>query len=157
MNKCFQTSLSIILLSCFTLIVHSNIQGQTAKRVYVEAGGEAFLYSVNYDMRLTDRPEKNGIGIRVGVAVFEDILIAPLQVNYLLGKNGKYFEIGAGGTIWTGVTDFGDGTTGFEFVPTAGLRYRSQPLDGGFTWSFGVATLTRFFFAMPSLSIGYAF
>ena len=77
-------------------------EGARAQNVFVEMGGQGLLLTANYDSRFGNR--RDGLGGRVGIgytAVNSDnsATTIPLSLNYLLGKNNKFFEIGLGATI----------------------------------------------------------
>lgn len=63
---------------------------------FVEVLGNGLLFSANYDIRVS-----NKFGIRVGIGYIGSttgeggILIVPVMGNFLLGNNGRYFEVGA--------------------------------------------------------------
>lgn len=155
-NKFIQLRLFILIV--LILIVISNIQAQDNRFIYFQLGGEAGIYSINYDLRFKPRASGGGgAGFRLGTAFYEDIFIAPLQLNYLFGKNGKYLELAGGATLWSGVTDFGNGTTGFETIPCFSLKYRSQPSDGGFSWSIGATSFTAILPVWAGVSLGHSF
>jgi hypothetical protein len=60
-------------------------------------------------LRYPFQQKTNGLGGRAGIAFFADgetsFFTVPIVVNYLLGKNGKYFEVGAGITYYTFKSD----------------------------------------------------
>jgi hypothetical protein len=104
---------------------------QSNKILFFELGGPGLAISINYDQRFST--EKTGWGFRVGTGYFGDggntVFTIPLQLNYLLGNNGKYFEFGAGTTFLnttgdnTGKTFIFDRVTGFIGTATIGVRY----------------------------------
>ena len=68
--------------------------------MYAEVFGSGLVMSFTYDQRFSDSPV--GLGFRVGVGgmaigEFANITI-PIGLNYLAGKEGKYFEAGIGAT-----------------------------------------------------------
>ena len=98
--------------------------------------------------------------------MIKDLATFPLGLNSLLGKNGKYFEMGLGGTYLAGAdrsnTFFsGDSrTTGDGFVGNLILGYRSEPQDGGFLFRASVTPMFGSGFFWPfyaGFSFGYAF
>ena len=140
--------------------------------IYVEAGGQGILYSVNYDYRLTPH-----IGLRAGFtswsipislfAVGELKLTGfPIMVNYLSGEETSHLELGIGlipviiafqgREIFFSTEVNGKGST---VLGTATLGYRSQPQDGGFVFRIGLVPLFTFKKATLTggLSLGYAF
>ncbi|MBD3221026.1 hypothetical protein GF314_07255 [bacterium] len=71
--------------------------------LFVEAMGAGGIASVNFDHRV----EPN-VALRIGAgstfAVFEEYLVAPATVSYLLGDRESFLEIGAG-MAFVGVGD----------------------------------------------------
>ncbi|MHA7128474.1 hypothetical protein [Algoriphagus namhaensis] len=141
---------------------------ERGRGVYVELFGNGLFYSVNYDQRFDRRLD--GLGYKVGISYLavDGVAVAtvPFGLNYLLGKDGKYFEMGLGGTYLAGVDrtntfassderNFGDGMIG-----TMTFGYRREPTDGGFLFRasmtpvFGSGTFWPLFFGV---SFGYAF
>ncbi|MFD0767111.1 hypothetical protein ACFQZI_19795 [Mucilaginibacter lutimaris] len=157
--------------------VYANKQGKT---VFFELLGPGAVYSVNYDTRFAKRPD--GWGGRIGLSYYsesgEHLFTAPLVVNYLAGKHGKYFEVGAGITYYNVNTNdvFFDNRYYEVIDPNGGyyvkeknhngvlgtlnFGYRYQPLDGGFAFRTGVSpvfTQDRFLPWWPYVSFGYSF
>ncbi|WP_158993619.1 hypothetical protein [Mucilaginibacter sp. L196] len=110
-------------------------QKHTSNRIlFLELGGPGLAISLNYDQRLSEG--KEGWGYRVGMGYFGDggntVFTIPLQVNYLIGSNGKYFELGGGTTFLnttgdnTGKTFIFDRITGFIGTATIGVRYEPE-------------------------------
>jgi hypothetical protein len=139
------------------------------KAVYAELGGQSILYAICYDMRFFKHD--GGLGASVGVGYLPialwDMLMVPTSVNYLLGKNGHYFEVGAGCTF----TSFGYNKLTFgkkafrhdehEVFATACLGYRRQPAAGGFLLRAGFTPLYGLsgqdsFSVYAGVSFGYA-
>jgi len=147
---------SVLFSIIIVLLLTNAVSAQKAQSVFVEALGLGGLYSLNYDLRFSSL-EKSNAGIRVGGEYFEDIFIIPVQANYLLGKNGKFLELGAGATLITGVVDFAYGSKGFEVVPTIWLGYRYQQIGKGFTWRIGIASLTTGIPLWGGVSVGKNF
>jgi hypothetical protein len=107
----------------------------TSNRIlFLELGGPGLAISLNYDQRFSGG--KEGWGYRVGMGYFGDggntVFTIPLQVNYLVGSNGKYFEFGGGTTFLnttgdnTGKTFIFDRITGFIGTATIGVRYEPE-------------------------------
>jgi hypothetical protein len=163
-----------------TIILFSSASAQTAgKAAFVELGG-AGLASANFDMRLMKK--NDGLGFRVGVGGFSvknsysngfdktTALFIPLDLNYLLGKDGKhYFELGAGATIVSvkETNSYNDpyysDYNNDKFNSTFGhlyFGYRIQPKDGGFLFRAGLTPVfgKGFFIPyLPAVSFGYKF
>ena len=155
--------------------VAPNPDSVRAQNFYVELLGPGITFSANYDTRFSKK--RDGLGGRIGVGYFADndysIASYPIQLNYLLGKKGKYFEIGAGATFVTlkdkqrsfssgnyyytdsGFGDFDDSGT----IGTLTFGYRYQPVDGGFTFrgSFNPMFNSSQFLPYFGISLGYTF
>jgi hypothetical protein len=120
---------------------------RTASNVlYIEGGGNAILYSINYERFFLEN-----FAVRVGAGYMRlsdnttnenaQVLLAPVMLEFLGARSGAHcFEIGAGALIayasqsladGTGGTDFQDGSQVW-FTGTVGYRY--APLNGGFTF-----------------------
>lgn len=109
----------------------------SASQLYFEAGGSAVIYSLNFDSRFGKK--ENGLGFRVGAGGASSdgtgYLAIPLQLNYLLGENGKYLELGAGATYVnvSGDDFFFDSES--TAVANLVIGFRSQPFaKKGITW-----------------------
>lgn len=134
----------------------------SASQVYLEVGGSAGIYSLNFDKRFNR--QENGLGFRIGAGGAggqgSGYVAIPAQLNYLLGENGKYLELGAGLTYFN-VT--GDDFLFEDVSSTQGnlvIGFRSQPFaKKGLTWRLaftpfiGEAGFLPFFGA----SIGFRF
>ncbi|MBD1365238.1 hypothetical protein IDJ77_15590 [Mucilaginibacter sp. ZT4R22] len=155
-----------------------------AQNVYFEVLGPGAVYSFNYDTRFKNR--QDGLGGRAGISYYAEsgdrILTIPIVFNYLLGKNGKYFEVGAGATFYHYNSDshsdfFGDRYYDYTEYPTdyypqsqrhtengvygsLNFGYRYQPIDGGFTFRGGFSPIFsshQLIPYWPYLSFGYSF
>ncbi len=135
---------------------------QNASQIYFELGGAGIIYSFNYDGRFGKK--ENGLGMRAGIGgavVSGDGYFAiPLQLNYLLGTRGKYFEIGGGITFAPGIDIFDNGTTTYG---TLSFGFRKQPLGKkGFSFRAAFTPLVGFaeggtFLPFAGVSWGYRF
>ena len=154
-----------------------------ARSVYFEALGPGAAYSFNYDTRFKNR--QDGLGGRAGISYFasseDKLFTVPIVINYLLGKEGKYFEVGAGATFYNlnsdGYADFfgrkdyfylnPDGTypaavrsTETGVYGSLNFGYRYQPVNGGFSFRGGFSPIFsshEFIPYWPYLSFGYSF
>ncbi|HEU0014213.1 MAG TPA: hypothetical protein VFQ45_11050 [Longimicrobium sp.] len=136
--------------------------------VYVEAGGNGGLISINLDRLITPN-----IGIRAGFATIvspfgwatdEDasVTVVPITANALLGSGSSRAEIGAGVTILNGEIDsdlFDIHEEGTRTIPTATFGFRYQRPAGGPLFRIG---LTPFFvddelIGWAGVSFGYSF
>jgi len=153
----------ILALLMFMACDRQQAKAQATKTFYVELLGNGLVFSANYDMRFA-AAETDGLGGRLGIGYVGggdlggSVLTVPVIINYLLGKDGKYFEVGAGFTYVGGNTTFADG---FEsgIIGTMSFQYRRQPIDGGFMWKIGLTPVIAagtFIPYWPGISIGYA-
>ncbi|MCC8408932.1 hypothetical protein LJ707_08315 [Mucilaginibacter sp. UR6-1] len=143
-----------------------------AKTFFFELLGPGAAYSVNYDVRF--KKQQNGWGGRAGISYYanagEHLFTVPLVVNYLAGKNGKYFEVGGGITYYNvnsndlffDNTNYGNSADDVNsgIIGTLNFGYRYQPVDGGFSFRGGVSPVInseRFLPYWPYISFGYAF
>ena len=128
----------------------------------MEIGGPG-LASANFDMRFTKT--ENGPGFRVGVGAFSiggvSAVTVPIGLNYLIGKNKNYFELGAGYTYLNLSATKKTTTKNFnESFGNLTIGYRYAPIKSGF---FFKAELTPVFsgnFFIPyfgGLGFGYKF
>lgn len=126
---------------------------------YVELLGNGLIFSANYDLRLV-----NKFGARLGIGYVGDtgggggVLTVPVMGNFLLGKDGKYFEVGAGVTYLSGTGDLFDLSDNSTILGTLSFMYRRQPVDGGFMWKIGLTPFIAEGVFIPywgGLGIGY--
>ena len=141
------------------------------KSVYGELGGPGIFLSANYDTRLAN--SNKGLGVRAGVGtIFDQYSLGftlPVGLNYLLGKEKNFLELGVGASYIHFIAKNQDGWFNFKkenFVATYGwIGYRYQPPKNGFTFRAG---LCPFFndinfpniagsFMYAGLSFGYSF
>lgn len=155
------TFLTLALLCLFSM----SFAQETSKRqaVYAELGGAAVIGSVNYDFRF--KPGNDGLGARVGLGYVPDVLVLPLELNGLVGKNKIAFEYGAGISVAyftenhnTGNQTFrsGDSRIGFIYHGKAGIRI--TPANNGLFFNFNCTPLinteeSRLWFG---LGLGYS-
>lgn len=138
-----------------------------AQGVFLEGLGPSLIVGLNYDTRFSNR--RDGLGGRAGLGYFaaggNNLLTIPVMLNYLLGKEKHYFEVGLGATFATGaIEDIGftdsNKTKGSNFIGTSVFGYRYQPLDNGFQFRAGFSPVFGngyFIPYWPYLSVGYSF
>lgn len=175
MRKLFILTLTIFLASfyvCAQDTVHLKkvsrdriVTDRSPQVIFAELGGNGIILSANYDRRFSKTVD--GLGLRFGLGYSfssdEKFATLPLGINYLLGKKGRYFEMGLGGTFifvnssWKRYSDvfyIGDaeitanGSTLFAKMINVG--YRRQPINGGFNFRGGVSP----FFLKGAASMG---
>jgi hypothetical protein len=163
------TKISIVAMLLLTQFIKpvtaQTVAGARAQNIFVELGGPGLLLSANYDTRFVNRHD--GIGGRIGagyVSISDNSLLTiPVQLNYLLGKNNRYFEIGIGATF---VNSKGDENDFLSFddakgtIGTMTFGYRYQPEDGGFHFRAALTPLfnsSNFFPFFGGVGLGYTF
>lgn len=142
--------------------------GDRAQSIYFELLGPGITYSFTYDSRFQNT--LNGLGGRAGVGYIavdgNTVFSAPFMLNYLLGKEGKYMEMGLGASYISFSTTESADESGVMFVDESQLfgtmvfGYRSQPVDGGFMFRAGVSPIFGRGNFIPYwfyLSFGYSF
>jgi hypothetical protein len=143
--------------------------------VYFELGGNAILYSVNYERRLNDTwsgragfmiVSASGIDEDTGDEVDVSLAIIPVMANALVGRGTHRLELGIGPLFAIGGGQIEDTELGevdeFSAAGLAGVTstfgYRRQPRDGGFIFR---ASLNPFYSERvqlwAGLSVGWAF
>ena len=177
---------TLFLFILFSLFFFQGISQSTAKAVYVEAGGIGLPYSFSFDTRF-NKGINTGIGGRIGLGGFiiedEKMITVPLQVNWLLGKDKNYFELGVGATFVhyqgfsyqeyvcdiNGCYPTGEVYTGDFILPisnensfmgTLNFGYRRIPATSGFTWKAAITPLFNkngFWPLFGGIGIGYKF
>jgi len=158
------------LLLCVCVCLYADVQAHAQKvatdnpqqSVFIEIFGQGGLATFNYDRRFTN--SSDGPGFRIGagyidVGKFEGYTI-PVSLNYLLGKQGKYFEK-------IGLIDRYDNEARLAATMFVGFRY--QPPQGGFNLRAGLSPFfgnikkadadNEVFFMpyYPGISFGYSF
>ena len=143
-----------------------------ASQFYFELGGPGVIYSFNYDGRFGSY--ENGIGFRIGIGGASwngsGYFAIPVQINYLLGTNGKYLELGGGATYAPGLNLFGNDENqnipGYQYTNTYGtftIGFRKQPLGRkGFTFRAAFSPIVSFtnggsFLPFAGVSWGFRF
>jgi hypothetical protein len=128
-----------------------NIQKNTAviitdrppQAVYIQIGGSAPLFSINYDRRFSKRV--NGAGFSAGAGYYGEsgltVFSIPVSINYLFGRSNHFIELAGGATYFTAHESFfGDENGSLVFFHiNAGYRY--QPTKGGFFFRGGISPL----------------
>ena len=152
----------LLFLLLITSTFNFSSQAQSAaKAVYAELGGPG-IASINYDMRF--KKEQAGLGFRVGVGGFaidgSSVIIVPVGLNYLIGKDEKnYFEVGAGFTYLGGKDDYSSGNFSSSFGNLT-IGYRLAPANGGFFFKAEITPVFGKGFFIPyygGIGFGYKF
>ena len=85
------TLVLILLLLSLSLLSQEKSRRQA---VYLELLGSGVIGSVNYDFRF--KPGDDGLGMRMGFGYVPDVLVIPIGLNGVIGKNRVSFEYGFG-------------------------------------------------------------
>ncbi len=141
------TLLTAICIICFTGKISAQVaelpEPVATNSVFVEFGGSSILYAFNYDARI-DRTHLDGLGYRFGFGGFAvsefSFFSVPLAMNYLIGKNDKFFEISGGATFIFGndYSLYSSTVNNFYVAGSIYFGYRSQPSDGGYQFRAGL-------------------
>jgi len=139
--------------------------GGRGKTIFAELGGPGLALSLNYDFRFAD--QQDGWGMRFGAGYFGadgNIMIsAPVQINYLLGHDSKFLELGAGGTFLKTKGNPEDSFFIFDkvtgVVGTITIGYRYQPSQPGFSFRAALNPIIYNQGLIPAagVSLGYSF
>jgi hypothetical protein len=162
-------SAAVLLLATTASATAAQSAEPTARNAaYFELGGNALLYSVNYDRRFTNTwtgragfmiVSVSGTDADTGERVEFGLAIIPVMANALLGRGTHRLELGAGPLFGIGGGRIEDPEVGdveeFSGAGLAGVTttfgYRRQPLDGGFVFR---ASLNPFYSGRPQLWAG---
>jgi len=148
--------ISIIILSI------NGLSAQKTNAVYAEFGGNAIIYSINYDFAPIRMHPK--FRLKAG-ASFVQTPFFIAQANYLFGREKHFFELGVGVTTLNSALT---GDQGFKIAPNAALQYRFEHPKGfllriGFAPVYlpirgdGFEGLNIIYWVWPGISLGYAF
>jgi hypothetical protein len=148
------------------------VTDRAPQAVFAELWGRALFFSANYDRRFSKRLDGFGFTVGGGYIGIDglNLFSVPVTLNYLLGNNGKYLELGAGLTYFNGSID-GEGlfsddnsssssSTSSAVMGTLTIGYRSQPVNGGFLFRAGVNPIIyqhNFIPYFPYVGLGYSF
>ncbi|MFT5858613.1 MAG: hypothetical protein ACI865_000701 [Flavobacteriaceae bacterium] len=169
----------ILLLSLLLICVQGAGFAQTKDRnyakssVYIELGGAAGLWSVNYDRSIWEINERFNLHGRAGVGIlsefngagFPDVLI-PISSTVLWGGSSHRLEGGGGFTYFNWTLRDVSTTTGFvrktEILGHLTLGYRYQKIEGGFMFRVTYSPIIYNYSNAPyehwaGVSVGYTF
>lgn len=143
----------------------STIAEKRAQNIFVELGGQGLLFTANYDSRFSKR--RDGLGGRIGIGHIGEngdrATTVPISLNYLLGKEKHFFEMGLGASL---MLIGGDGDSllfdenNSSVLGTMSFAYRLQPNDRGFSFRAGLSPIFNKNFFIPyyaGISLGYSF
>lgn len=155
---------SLILSITAALLIfasEANSQDRNPSTVYLELGGNALIYSINYDRLINDN-----FGVRGGIMGFAAssgnagafAIAVPVLANYLVGEGNSRLELGFGFMYLSGAVGGGDIIGEVSAIsPTAFIGYRYQPAEGGFFFKIGFSPIMFKETTLPwgGLGIGY--
>lgn len=175
MHRPLARCLTIAALVAAPAGAHAQAAARTANNtVFLELGGNALLYSLNYERVLP-----SAVALRAGFGYMSvsaasgtasgnaSVVTIPLTFSYLgLGGGSAKFELGAGATFTrfsaSATSGFGDEIEAGAFVPVgtfiAGLRL--SPPGGGFNFKLNFTPFWHpdiGFFPWGGLGFGFGF
>ncbi len=132
----------IALLLTLILLSFNSFSQEKSKRhvVYAELLGSGVIGSVNYDFRF--KPGNDGLGMRIGGGYVPDVLVFPIGLNGLIGKNRIAFEYGAGISVGvflkskSGNQTFSTGMDNLGYIGFAKAGIRVTPKNNGLFFNF---------------------
>jgi hypothetical protein len=150
-----------ILLVCLSLSAQDIYK---RKAIYGEVGGSGVFGSINYDFRFN--PGRNdGIGMRIGGSFIPGVVVIPIELNNLIGKNRIALEYGGGVTA----AYFYDNTLidltledqfeNFGVIAFGKVGVRYTPVDNGLFLNFNYYAMVNHEGLIPvwlGLGIGYS-
>ncbi|MEM8488309.1 MAG: hypothetical protein AAF564_22360 [Bacteroidota bacterium] len=159
-------SLFICLIAALFFVLPTHAQDGAPpppkNSLYLELGGNALAYSINYDRIIGD-----DFSVRAGIGFFStdldeggssSIAGIPVMANYLLGSGNSRLELGAGILIVTGSFDVaGASDSGAGVAGTGTFAYRFQKPEGGVFFKGGFTPIIAGGSFIPwfGVSIGY--
>ena len=153
------------LLSIFAVIGiyaqenRTNLLQERKNAVFLEAGGSAFWYSLNYEHRFMLKP-MNRITLSTGVSLLPDIsFIGFLSAGYLYGNTHNLEIGGSAGNVFTEKEFIGSVRIGYRYEGAKGLLFRVgfSPVYTKFAETGFKEYSGKGFLPWGYLSVGYTF
>lgn len=145
-----KVALSIFISLLITFSCLSQSEKEQADRlsnknaIYLELLGSGLFYSINYD-RILITKTKLALSGRIGLSYFPitnfwdfHTFSIPLELNLLIGKENKYFEIGLSSLYQQ---NFDEMNTSRSLFGSFRLGYRYQKNDDGLIYRIGLTPL----------------
>jgi hypothetical protein len=170
-NICFSLKPKKMRLRIGTFVIFSLLgqcpsfsQAHYPNRLFVELGGHAYYYSLNYE-----RGFSNGLVAKVGASVLGDMWVVPMTFGKVFGVDNHHLEADGGlGLVnyeWVKEEDSGRETM---LMATVFIGYRYQKPEGQFFFRAGLTPLYRIYGTEPGdegnqmitwagIGVGYAF
>lgn len=124
----------------------AQVYDRRGKAIYLELGGNAFVYSVNFDIRFKE--QTGGLGARVGFSTVGDWIATPVMLTYMFGKkdSNHFFEFGGGVTYFNydEPLEIGDRSFDQQTMATLAFMYRRQPRYGKFVFRVGITPIVGY-------------
>jgi hypothetical protein len=166
--------LTLIFSLCFYCLFSNAQESYKPHLVFAELGGNAGLYSLNYDYKFADKWSVRIGGTWQRMTITENVtgnqsavergsvIAFPLLLNHLAGRGNHRVEIGFGalGLYANSEIDGYFDVKGFAVQMTATLGYRYQPAQGGFNFRAGLTPFIPFSRSTSlwvGISFGYGF
>ncbi|WP_411273762.1 hypothetical protein, partial [Daejeonella sp.] len=135
--------------------------GRKKAYAFIEFGGAGGALSAQIDQRFSvDR--NDGLGYRVGLGNYNDVISVPIGMNYIFGKKRSGLELGLGLTTYFDLKkddNFFNNENSVGLSPLFTVGYRLQSYNGfmlrlnsSAIYDFDVNYIFPFF---PGLSVGY--
>lgn len=152
---------NIICLLLFILVANASAfsqdDGLRRNCTYLELGGNAFIYSFNYERLIG-----SNANVRIGFSGFPGgnhiVYLLPVTFSKMIGKNQNMFEFGAGLTV-----DYESGLrieNKFDYFWTFIIGYRYRSTRGHISYRLAITPQVidgTFFPVWPSIAIGFIF
>ena len=161
MKKLLLTT-SLIVLTCVVFGQDEKPEKTSMRKntVYLELGGNALYYSVNYD-RIFSITKIAHVSLRTGFFMSPEFgsghnyYVVPLEVNALLGKENNFFELGFGQSLLIENSSY---SNEFDAYTTLRLGYRHMS-ESGLMVRAGIVPILKEYDSLIwiGLGVGYAF
>jgi hypothetical protein len=149
-------------------------KASTKNALYFEVGGNGFIYSLNYERIILEKPNfktaiRGGAGFVPNNFIFNvNSYFFPVEIVGLFGKKSHHFELGVGNTLMVGSVEsynheefkWNTSPTYHLFIPVR-IGYRYQRREGGFVFRAGATPILDYRFVrivpMAGISVGKSF
>lgn len=149
---------AVFLFITITALCQSDINTSSRNTFFIEAGGNTYLYSLNYDRLLTLKSNFKISG-RVGIMYFNsfsknkiNLTGVPIEFSFLRGKGNNFFEVGLGvAGVYFSRNNYHQGQLmdtdkTLSVISTFRIGYRHQKIEGGMFYKIGFTPMASFGF-----------
>lgn len=127
-----------LILTLFLTSLFSGAFAQKGSQIFLELGGFSRTYTANYSLKVSKKRNSHAY-IRIGAALEENRLIAPIGFIYLRGNMDHYLELSTGLSFLSEGYTFWDREESDVFVNiVGGIAYRYQPFRQRYYVSIGL-------------------